>query len=83
MQYNHLQLVILWVSTVYFSDTVCCNYLSILQRLIPYDWMLQCSICNTMDYKDDIEANEYIMTIIKYILPFKLNTDDPRATEQK
>ena len=36
-----------------------------------------------MDYKDDIEANEYIMTIIKYILPFKLNTDGPSATKKK
>ena len=58
-------------------------FFSILQRLIPDDWMLQYTICNAVDYKDNNEVNKYIVTIIKYILPFKLNPDGPGAAEPK
>ena len=80
MQYQ-LRLVILWVPIVYFSDIVRFNCLTTLQRMIPDDWMLRYTLCNSADYKETIEDNMCIVTIVKLICPFEFYHDGPGATD--
>ena len=37
--------------------------------------MVRCILCNAADYKDNIDANRYIITILKLVLPFELDPD--------
>ena len=62
----------LWLPLLYVSAAVRCNYLTTLKRLIPDDYMLRCTLCNDVDYKDVVAANRYSITIVKFIFLFDL-----------
>ena len=52
-----------------------------LQQVIPDGWMLHCILCNAVDYKDTVESDRYIITIVKSILLFELDPDGLGTTE--
>ena len=68
-------------TTCIFSDAVRCNCLTTLQRVIPDSWMIFCTLFNAADYKDTVEVNSYIITIVKLTLPFELDPNVSDATE--